>query len=96
MYASPIVSREAGMGTPNHGRGLPPVGNFAPTPNAKDNKRKRNERQGTANEMDQFVGQNAVKPQIVGPAGKVCDSLKTRSMLTITAHEAESRQCQGS
>lgn len=38
------------MGTPtHHGRGnLPPVGNFAPTPISKDNKRKRGERQGTA------------------------------------------------
>lgn len=47
MYASPVMSKEVGMGTPNH-RGLPPVGNFAPTPVVKDNKRKRGERQGTA------------------------------------------------
>ena len=37
---SPVMSREAGnahMGTPGHGqgRGLPPVGNFAPTPMGK-------------------------------------------------------------
>lgn len=49
MYTSPMMSREAPVGTPSHGRGnLPPVGNFAPTPISKDNKRKRNERQGTA------------------------------------------------
>nr|OQO24622.1 hypothetical protein B0A51_09602 [Rachicladosporium sp. CCFEE 5018] len=48
MYGSPVMSREV-MGTPNHGRGLPPVGNFAPTPTVKDNKRKRGERQGTVN-----------------------------------------------
>nr|POF20010.1 transcriptional regulatory protein sin3 [Quercus suber] len=44
---SPTVPREAHIGTPSHGRGLPPVGNFAPTPVSKDNKRKRGERQGT-------------------------------------------------
>jgi paired amphipathic helix protein Sin3a len=47
MYASPVMSKEVGMGTPIS-RGLPPVGNFAPTPLVKDNKRKRGERQGTA------------------------------------------------
>ncbi|QIW96222.1 hypothetical protein AMS68_001740 [Peltaster fructicola] len=70
QYASPIMSREGPMGTPNHGRGLPPVGNFAPTPNPKDNKRKRGERQGTAVDNDAFAGQNAIKGQVVGPAGK--------------------------
>ena len=46
-YGSPIMSREAPMGTPNHARNLPPVGNFAPTPVSKDNTKKRKERQGT-------------------------------------------------
>ena len=47
-YGSPVMSRETQMGTPSHARGnLPPVGNFAPTPISKDNKRKRVERQGT-------------------------------------------------
>lgn len=48
-YQSPVMSRETQIGTPSHARGnLPPVGNFAPTPNYKDNKRKRGDRQGTA------------------------------------------------
>lgn len=52
MYGSPVISREQGanMGTPAHGgtRGLPPVGNFAPTPMGKgEKKRKNQERQGT-------------------------------------------------
>ncbi|KAK3719152.1 Transcriptional regulatory protein sin3 [Vermiconidia calcicola] len=47
-YASPVMSRETQMGTPNHGRSnLPPVGNFAPTPISKEGKRKRGDRQGT-------------------------------------------------
>ena len=51
-YASPVMSREAQMGTPSHGRGnLPPVGNFAPTPIGKEGKRKRGERQGTVGSM---------------------------------------------
>ncbi len=48
IYGSPVMSRENQMGTPSQGRGnLPPVGNFAPTPVAKDTGRKRKERQGT-------------------------------------------------
>ncbi|KAI5365969.1 putative transcriptional regulatory protein Sin3 [Septoria linicola] len=66
MYNSPVVSRE--MGTPAHSRGLPPVGNFAPTPASKDNKRKR---QGTG-PPDNGPGQvGASKPPFMaGPPGK--------------------------
>ena len=66
MYNSPVISRE--MGTPAHGRQLPPVGNFAPTPASKDNKRKR---QGTG-PPDNMPGQaGPSKPQyMAGPAGK--------------------------
>ncbi|KAF2716727.1 hypothetical protein K431DRAFT_289187 [Polychaeton citri CBS 116435] len=63
-YGSPVVSREgAHIGTPNHGRGLPPVGNFAPTPITKDNnKRKRGERQGTVDTTQGVaVGTTAAK-----------------------------------
>lgn len=66
MYNSPVISRE--MGTPAYSRGLPPVGNFAPTPASKDNKRKR---QGTG-PPDNMPGQpGPSKPQYMsGPAGK--------------------------
>jgi len=67
MYASPVISREAQMGTPNHGRGLPPVGNFAPTPISKDVKRKR---QGTAERSEAVAGPSTGKPAVGGPAGK--------------------------
>lgn len=76
-YQSPVVSREVATGTPGHGRGLPPVGNFAPTPNAKDNKRKRGERQGTIGDADSGPGAAAAKNQLIGPAGKA--SLKMTS-----------------
>ena len=57
MYASPIISRETQMGTPNQARGnLPPVGNFAPTPVGKDNKRKRSERQATVGSLTEQAG----------------------------------------
>ena len=71
MYASPVMSKEVGMGTPNH-RGLPPVGNFAPTPVVKDNKRKRGERQGTAGSAPDGapVPVNGKGPY-PGPGGKV-------------------------
>ncbi|KAK5129203.1 hypothetical protein LTR08_003753 [Meristemomyces frigidus] len=60
MYGgSPVISREAHMGTPNHGRGLPPVGNFAPTSISKDNRNKRK------TERDNTAGSD------VGPSGKV-------------------------
>ncbi|PPJ57620.1 hypothetical protein CBER1_04779 [Cercospora berteroae] len=67
MYNSPVISRE--MGTPGHNRGqLPPVGNFAPTPASKDNKRKR---QGTG-PPDNIPGPGGPsKPQhMAGPPGK--------------------------
>ncbi|RMY87163.1 hypothetical protein D0862_10751 [Hortaea werneckii] len=72
---SPVMSREAGgahMGTPGHGqgRGLPPVGNFAPTPMGKgEKKRKNQERQGT---VESVAGPSAAKapPQMGGPANK--------------------------
>jgi paired amphipathic helix protein Sin3a len=68
MYPSPITSREAQMGTPNHGRGgLPPVGNFAPTPVAKDNKKRKPERQSTA---DSVAGPIGAKAPFGGPQGK--------------------------
>lgn len=74
MYASPVMSKEVGMGTPNH-RGLPPVGNFAPTPVVKDNKRKRGERQGTAGSAPDGapVPVNGKGPY-PGPGGKVSAS----------------------
>lgn len=71
MYHSPIISREPQVGTPSHKAHLPPVGNFAPTPLAKDNsKRKRptgaanerNERQTTAGTvMDGVAGPSTGK-----------------------------------
>ena len=71
MYASPVMSKEVGMGTPNH-RGLPPVGNFAPTPVVKDNKRKRGERQGTAGSAPDGVSVPVNgKGPYPGPGGKV-------------------------
>jgi paired amphipathic helix protein Sin3a len=72
MYASPVMSKEVGMGTPSHSRGLPPVGNFAPTPVVKDNKRKRGERQGTAGSApDGAPGPANGKVPFPGPGGKV-------------------------
>ncbi|KAK5116341.1 hypothetical protein LTR85_009313 [Meristemomyces frigidus] len=68
MYGSPVMSRETHMGTPNHGRGLPPVGNFAPTPISKDSKKRKPERQGTA---DSMAGPSGSKvPFGAQPAGK--------------------------
>lgn len=68
LYASPVMSREPHMGTPNHGRGLPPVGNFAPTPIGKDNKkRKQQDRQGTA---ESVAGPSGSKAPFTGQAGK--------------------------
>ncbi|KAK3675804.1 Transcriptional regulatory protein sin3 [Recurvomyces mirabilis] len=68
MYGSPVMSREAHMGTPSHGRGgLPPVGNFAPTPISKDTKKRKPERQGTA---DSMAGPSGAKVPFAGPAGK--------------------------
>ena len=79
MYASPVMSKEVGMGTPSHSRGLPPVGNFAPTPVVKDNKRKRNERQGTAGSApDGAPGPANGKVPFPGPGGKV--SADTRGL----------------
>lgn len=72
MYASPVMSKEVGMGTPSHRTGLPPVGNFAPTPVVKDNKRKRGERQGTAGSAaDGAPAPANGKGQYPGPGGKV-------------------------
>lgn len=74
VYASPVVSREANVGTPNHGRGLPPVGNFAPTPLVKENnKRKRpGGREGTVGSATEGInGAAGVKGGQTGPAGKV-------------------------
>ncbi|CAK4033378.1 Paired amphipathic helix pst1 [Lecanosticta acicola] len=62
MYGSPVMSREPHMGTPGHGGKLPPVGNFAPTPASKDNKRKREQRQGTAGAPDGVVAPSNSKP----------------------------------
>lgn len=62
MYGSPVVSRETHIGTPNHGRGnLPPVGNFAPTPIGKDNKRKR---------TDQIAASSVVEGQTAAVGAK--------------------------
>ena len=62
-YQSPVMSREPQIGTPSHARGnLPPVGNFAPTPNYKDNKRKRGGREGTVGSANEgAAGPNAGK-----------------------------------
>lgn len=73
MYGSPVVSREtagAPMATPAHsGRGLPPVGNFAPTPIGKGEKKRKNaERQGTVESVAGPVAGKA--PPVVGPANK--------------------------
>lgn len=64
VYGSPVMSREAHLGTPTHARtNLPPVGNFAPTPISKDNKRKRADRQGTGGSvLDGTVGPSVSKP----------------------------------
>lgn len=79
LYGSPVMSREV-MGTPSHGRGLPPVDNFAPTPIVKDNKRKRGERQGTVNSAAEPVAQaSAIKGQFAGPGGKVSNGDRVRS-----------------
>ena len=61
MYGSPVMSREPHVGTPGHGGKLPPVGNFAPTPASKDNKRKRDQRQGTAGAPDGIPGPSNAK-----------------------------------
>lgn len=66
-YASPVMSREAHIGTPNHGRNLPPVGNFAPTPITKDNKKRKPERQGT---VDSMAGPSGGRAPFNAPAGK--------------------------
>ena len=67
---SPTISRETYMGTPSHGRSnLPPVGNFAPTPIAKDGKRKRGDRQGTIGSMAD-AGPSTGKPAPFGQQGK--------------------------
>lgn len=70
MY-SPTISREPHIGTPSHGRSnLPPVGNFAPTPIAKDGKRKRGvERQGTVGSTVE-AGPSTGKPVPFGQQGK--------------------------
>jgi paired amphipathic helix protein Sin3a len=72
VYGSPIISREPHMATPAHRGGLPPVGNFAPTPASKDNKRKRTDRQGTAGLPDSVPGPSAAAkaPPYPGPPGK--------------------------
>lgn len=70
LRGSPIMSRE-GVGSFGHSRGLPPVGNFAPTPNAKDNKRKRGDRQGTVGDVDSGPGAMPSKNQLTAPNGKV-------------------------
>ncbi|KAK5113069.1 hypothetical protein LTR62_003648 [Meristemomyces frigidus] len=67
MYGSPVMSREPHIGTPSHGRGLPPVGNFAPTPIGKDNKKRKPERQGT---VDSMAGPAGAKAPFNGPGGK--------------------------
>lgn len=79
LYASPVMSREAQMGTPSRGQGLPPIGNFAPTPISKDNKRKRGERQGTA-DRDGMAGPSGGKvPFATQPGNK-----RPRQTQTIT------------
>ncbi|KAK1823229.1 Transcriptional regulatory protein sin3 [Friedmanniomyces endolithicus] len=67
LYGSPVMSRETHLGTPSHGRGLPPVGNFAPTPISKNDKKRKPERQGTA---DSMAGPSGGKAPFTGPAGK--------------------------
>lgn len=64
MYGSPVVSREH-MGTPAGRPGaMPPIGNFAPTPASKDNKRKRDQRGGTADRaVDGLPGPSGAKAQ---------------------------------
>lgn len=69
-YASPMMQRDP-HGTPSREHRLPPVGNFAPTPVAKDNKRKRGDRQGT---VDGIAGPSGGKPfGQTGNVGKVRD-----------------------
>ena len=72
IYGSPVMSREPHMTTPNQTRGgLPPVGNFAPTPASKENKRKRGDRQGTAGAIpDGIVGPSGAKAPFPGQPGK--------------------------
>lgn len=70
---SPVMSRETQVGTPAHARsGLPPVGNFAPTPVSKDNKRKRDDARHTPNRVaDISTGPSGPKSQVTGgPANK--------------------------
>lgn len=66
IYGSPVMSREAHIGTPSHGRGLPPVGNFAPTPISKDTRKRKNERQDTA---DSIAGPSGTKAAFGVQAG---------------------------
>lgn len=68
-YGSPVISRETHTGTPGHNRGLPPVGNFAPTPVSKENKRKRNDRPEPTI-PDGVPGPSSNKAQIAGQPGK--------------------------
>ncbi|KAF2163855.1 hypothetical protein M409DRAFT_68133 [Zasmidium cellare ATCC 36951] len=70
LYNSPVMSRE--ITTPAHARGqMPPIGNFAPTPASKDNKRKREQRQGTADRMaDGVAGPSGSKAQFPGHPNK--------------------------
>lgn len=70
LYNSPVMSRE--IATPAHARGqMPPIGNFAPTPASKDNKRKREQRQGTADRMaDGVAGPSGGKAQFPGHPNK--------------------------
>jgi len=74
LYASPVMSREPQIGTPSHGRGLPPVGNFAPTPMSKDTKRKR---QGTVERIDGAPAASTGKATTGGPAGKRVKQMHT-------------------
>ncbi|EMC95117.1 hypothetical protein BAUCODRAFT_35108 [Baudoinia panamericana UAMH 10762] len=67
LYGSPVISRETHMGTPHQGRQLPPVGNFAPTPMGKDNKKRKVERQET---VDSMAGISGVKAPLAGQASK--------------------------
>lgn len=82
MYGSPVMNRDPTMGTPSHGRGLPPVGNFAPTPISKDNKRKRNERQGTAGSlMEGANGATGKAPIGAHPSKRVKGQMGVRDMV---------------
>lgn len=67
-YGSPIMAREGRVGTPGHGRGLPPVGNFAPTPASKDNNKRK--RPTDAPVQDSVAGPSSSKQQTAGQPGK--------------------------